>query len=718
MNISKWALFVMGMVSSVSLSQEMQNDTIQKQHEIESVVITGQFEPQSIKKSVHNVRVISKQDIQNLAANNLGDVLNQYLNITVTPNGQTGRSSVSLFGLDAQYFKILVDNIPLVTDTGLGNEVDLTQINLDNVEQIEIIEGAMGVTHGANAVSGILNIITRKNSEHSWEISASVQEETVGGEFELFDKGRHIQNLKLSHNISDNWYVSLGANRNDFRGFFNEQQGREYTENDGKRGVDWLPKEQFTTNATIGYKKDNSRLFYKFDYFNETVDYYNPVVVPVDNYPFPTTYYSNDKRFPTNRFYHHINYYGKLFDDLVFNISASHQKQQREEEKFNYYILEAEERNNKKEVFHSNEVLYSTGTVTNFFKNNEKVDFQLGYELVNENSFADAASGMFRDDEQQAVDVRQRIENYDVFALSEINVTEKLSLRPGFRYSFQSKFENQYAYSLATRYLLEYGMEARLSAGKSYRTPNFGELYTYFVDSNHNIQGNQELVPEQSAYIEANFKKHTYFDSGLSLYNSLTSGYMEVDDKISMLLISVDPIQQYQYINVDDYKMWNLSTDNRIRYKNLSLSAGFALIGISQQIGTGALGTTSDDKFLYTFNINTAASYNITKWNTQLSVYFKHNGRVQQFVNDINDASQFVLSEIRSYNWLDASVKKTFFDGQFELMAGARNLLNITEILSTTSAGVGGSAHGGSSSNMMLGYGRSYFLKLTYNLNF
>src|SRR5690554_270086 len=718
MSGNKLAILISGITCFVTFSQEIQNDSVIKQQEIENVVITGQFEPQSIKKSVYNVKVISKDDIQNLAANNLGDVLNQYLNITVTPNGQSGRSTISLFGLDAQYFKILIDNIPLVTDTGLGNEVDLTQINLDDVEQIEIIEGAMGVTHGANAVSGILNIITKKNSKYQWEISASLQEETVGNESELFDEGRHIQNLKIAHNISDNWFVSVGANRNDFKGYFNGKQGKDYWQNDGKRGVDWLPKEQLTTTATIGYQKKQSRLFYKFDYFNETVDYYNPIVVPVNNYPFPTTYYSNDKRLPTNRFYHHINYYGTLFSDLIFNISASHQKQQREEEKFNYYLLEREERNNIKEVFHSNEVFYSTGTVTNFIKNNDKFDFQLGYELVNENSFADATSGMFRDDEQQAVNIRKRIENYDIFAISEVHLTDRFSLRPGFRYSFQSQFDNQHAYSVAARYLLNYGLEARLSGGKSFRTPNFSELYTYFVDSNHNVQGNQALTPEQSTYFEINAKKTTYFDSDLSLYNSLTSGYMEVNDKISMLLISSNPIQQFQYINVNNYKMWNLSTDNSIRYQDFNFSAGLAFIGISQQLGTGALGTNSNDKFLYTFNINTAASYNIQKWNTMISVYFRHSGKVQQFTGDINDASQFVLSEIESYNWLDASVKKVFMDGKIELMAGARNLLNITEVQSTTAPGVGGNAHAGSISNMMLGYGRSYFLKLTYNLNF
>ncbi|HLW41784.1 MAG TPA: TonB-dependent receptor [Flavobacterium sp.] len=685
---------------------------------MEEIVITGQFEPQSIKKSVHNVRVISKADIQNLAANNLGDVLNQYLNITVSPNAQTGRSSVSLFGLDSQYFKVLIDNIPIASDTGLGNNVDLTQINLDNVERIEIIEGAMGVTHGANAVSGILNIITKKNSHYDWEISASVQEETVGSEYAFFDKGRHIQNIKISHNFLNHWYVSVGANRNDFKGSFDDKQGKDYLLNDGRRGVEWLPKEQLTTNTTIGYQKNDTRIFYKFDYFDEVVEYYNPVVIPVNNYPFPETYYSNDKRFPTKRFYHHFNYYGKLFNDLTFNISASHQKQQRSEEKFNYYILSQEEVNNNSEVFHSNEVLYSTGTITNFIKN-KQFDFQVGYELVNENSFGHANSGMFKDDQLKSVNIRKRMENYDVFALAEINFTDRFSLKPGFRYSFQSKFDDQQSYSLGVRYLFNKGIEARLSSGYSYRTPNFSELYSYFVDSNHNIQGNENLVPERSSYVEANLKKNTSFDSGISLYNSLTSSIMLVDDKISMVLTSNDPILQYQYINVNDYTVWNLSSDHSIRYGNWNLSAGFSLIGISQKISTGALGTTSEEDFLYTFNVNTALSYHLPETKMDFALYFKHNGKTQQFVSDINDSSQFVLSEIESYDWLDASVRKRFFDDKLEVMAGARNLLNVTDIRSTIgSAGVGGSAHASTSSNIMLGYGRSYFLKLTYNLNF
>lgn len=685
---------------------------------LEELVITGQFEPQSIKKSVHNVRVISDADIKNLAANNLTDVLNQYLNISVSSNEQSGKSSASLFGLDSQYFKVLIDNVPVVSDTGLGTNVDLSQINLDNVERIEIIEGAMGVTHGANAVSGILNIITKKSSKYDWEISTSIQEETQGKEFAFFDKGRHIQNLKISHNLSENWYASVGINRNDNKGFLDQRNGIDYPVNDGTRGFKQLPKEQLTTNATIGYQKNETRIFYKFDYLNETVSYFNPIVVPIVNYPFPDTQFSRDKRFLTNRYFHHLNYYGKLFNDLIFNVSLSHQKQQRDEEFFDYHFLDKKERENLRNVFHSKDVYYSTGTVTNITKS-KKFDLQLGYEFVNENSFANASSGVFLDQTNQSNGIRKRIENYDIYAIAELNFTDRFSLRPGIRYSFQSKFDDQYSYSIGSRYLFDKGIEARLSAGYSYRTPNFDELYTYMVDSNHNIQGNQDLIPEQSNYIEANIKKNTSFKSGLTIYNAISSGLMFVDDKISMVLTGTEPTLSYKYINVNNYKMWNITSENRLGYKNWNFAAGFALIGISQELSAGASGTSSDDRFLYTLNINTALSYQLPEYQTQFSLYFKHNGKAQQFVeySSAGAETNFVLSELESYNWLDASVRRTFFNGKFETMIGARNLLNVVNIQQSNTATIGGGAHTGSS-DISLGVGRSYFVKLTYNLNF
>ena len=146
---------------------------------IQEVVITGQYSQQSIKKSLYKVEVITNEDLQRMAANNVAEVLNQTLNILIIPDKNSGDSKANILGMGADYTKVLIDNIPVIGDTGLGSNIDLTKINLDNIERIEIVKGSMGVEFGNNAVSGVINIITKKSSRNKWNVRGSIQEETV-----------------------------------------------------------------------------------------------------------------------------------------------------------------------------------------------------------------------------------------------------------------------------------------------------------------------------------------------------------------------------------------------------------------------------------------------------------------------------------------------------------------------------------------------------------
>lgn len=672
-------------------------DTV-KVNELEEVVITGQFEPQSIKKSVFNVRIITSKDIQNLAANNLSDVLNQYLNITIRPSGNDGRSTVSLFGLDARYFKILIDNVPVVSESGLGNNTDLSQINLNDIEQIEIVEGSMGVTHGANAVSGILNIITKKSSKDNWNIAAAAQEESVGKEFDFFDKGRYVQSLKVSNAINNNWFASVTVNRNDFKGFLDGKKGKDYSENDQLRGYRWLPKEQLNGTALVAYNKNNFRIFYKFEYLDENIDFYNSTVQSGYNAELGSYRYADDRRFLNNRYFHNLNATGKIFNKLNYNVSVSHQKQERFIEDFRYYLFTRNEANNVKVKDQSMEVFYSTGTVSNFFSD-KKVSLQLGYEIVNNRGFS--------------LPVRETLENYDFFASSEIIATERFSIRPGMRFSSQSKFKDQHASSLGLRYLFKNDFELRGSYGNSFRTPTFEELYYWFVNDSHFYIGNENLIPETSTSYEISLKKQLTLASGLQISTSFSGSFLDINDKIDMALIRINPstlIREFQYINISKYRMWNFSTMNQFKKGNWNINLGAALVGISQKIDNQIF--EPNEKFLYSFNLNCNASYLVSKWQTTFSAYYKFNGKTQQFVEG---SSQYIISTVDASNWLDASVRKAFFKNKLESTIGVRNILDVTNINQTTSNN--GSAHG-TSSNVMLAYGRSYFLKLVYNLNF
>ena len=125
---------------------------------------------------------------------------------------------------------------------------------------------------------------------------------------------------------------------------------------------------------------------------------------------------------------------------------------------------------------------------------------------------------------------------------------------------------------------------------------------------------------------------------------------------------------------------------------------------------------SSDDKYLYSLQANVNLAYTVPKWDTQFSIMYKFNGKQQQFMasTNVEGDGEFMISELESYGWMDASIRKSFFKNKFEITAGARNLLDVTTIQQTR--GTTGTHTSGS--DILLGYGRSYFLKLTYNLNF
>ncbi|MCI2229040.1 TonB-dependent receptor [Polaribacter sp. MSW13] len=693
---------------TITLFSQKKIDTT-KTTVLEEVVITGQYNPKSIKKSVHNVIVIKREQIENQAANNLADLLNFNLNLTVIPSSQTGKSTISFFGLNSQYFNILVDNIPLVSDNGLGNNIDLTQINLDNVERIEIVEGAMGVEYGANAVSGVINIITKNSIKTKWKIQTSLQEETVSNEYDWFDKGRHIQATNIANTINKNWFARIGFNRNQFAGFYNGRKGQNHYQNDGLRGYDWLPKTQNNTNALLQYKKENFKLSYKFEYFNELINYSDSSVrANIDTGSQTSNPSATDKIFKTNRFVNNVNLIGNLNSGANYNIALSYQQQKRYLNEFNYYILSKERSNETDEIYQSSKVFFSKGSINNLIKSNS-FNFQLGYETKIISGFDTQASG-----DVTQKDKTQNQENYAFFGSSEFKVSEAFLLRPGIRYEYNSLFKSKLLASLSARYLMNNGFELRGNIGTSYRTPNFEELYYYFVDSNHDVRGNENLNPENGFTAFINLKKYSYINN-TSLLNTIKFSYLDVVDKIDLAIVNASPLQ-YQYINIDAYKLWGITSENSIKKDNWTFNLGANLQGVSR-IANNEVNAEND--FLYSFQLNTSVNYKIKKWQTAISLLFKHNGSQQNYTAsgvDTEGNAIFSKSTTSAYNWLDASIKKSFFNNNIQATLGGRNLFDVTNV-NVSSVNSGGT-HSSNNNSLLLGYGRSYYLKLLYNLNF
>ena len=683
-------------------SQEIKKDSI-KTNKLDEVVITGQYSKQSIKKSVFDVTLINSKTIAQNAANNLADLLNQNLNIQIIPNAKDGKSTVSLFGLDGQYFKIMQDGIPMVSEDGFGNNIDLTQINLDNVKQIEIVEGSMGVSYGANAVSGVINIITKTGSKDDWNISTSIQEETAGNEFSFWDKGKHIQKLHIAHNINNNFYVSANIHRDDFAGYLGIRKGKNHFLQDDLRGHEWLPKEQITTKGLVDYHKDDLRITYKIGFFKAFLNKYDAVITPVNNTEIGVVNLLalGDKDFLTKRMSHNIVVNNKIAKKVNFNFYAAYQEQIKEVRRVVYNLNLRTPNNSAYENYLYRKTYFSKATF-NHFTTNKPFDFELGLEYNLVDGFGSSVASIIN-----TIDIKEQLSNFDMFVSAEYNIGDKMLFKPGIRYSIQSKFKNQFQYSLSSRYLLKNNFTIRSVIGSSYRTPTFDELYTYFVDGTHNVTGNENLISERSYSINTTLKKAHYFKNG-KLTNKLKIGFLNVKDRIDLAIVSTEPELAFKYINVDNHTSVDYSLENGLQYKAMKIQLNGTLLGVSQN--TNSIEDSSD--FLYTLILNSNLSYYLKKINSSFIISYKYNGEQSEFL--INNDGDLIKNTLDSYSWVDASFKTSFLKKKIEATIGARNLSNVVRVRSSYNSS---STHNINSGSRLMGYGRSYFIKLKYKLN-
>src|SRR5690606_20383373 len=172
-----------------------QTDTVAFKN-LDEVVVTGQYKAQSLKNSVYQVRIINSERIGLSGASNIQEVLNNQLGFRFSNDNTLGISDVKLNGVGGNNVKILMDGVPMVDR--YDQRVSLSQIDINNVDRIEIVEGPMSVSFGSDAMAGVINIITKKNKKDQFNVTALAREETAGSEyFPLSYKGVHTQNVQV-----------------------------------------------------------------------------------------------------------------------------------------------------------------------------------------------------------------------------------------------------------------------------------------------------------------------------------------------------------------------------------------------------------------------------------------------------------------------------------------------------------------------------------------
>lgn len=122
---------------------------------------------QKLSKTASAVFVITSQDIARSGANNIPDLLRMVPGVEVAQINSS-QWAISIRGFNGQYSNkllVLLDGRTVYTPTLSGVFWDAQDVLLNNIDRIEVIRGAGATVWGANAVNGVINIITKKAND-------------------------------------------------------------------------------------------------------------------------------------------------------------------------------------------------------------------------------------------------------------------------------------------------------------------------------------------------------------------------------------------------------------------------------------------------------------------------------------------------------------------------------------------------------------------------
>ena len=647
---------------------------------INPVSITGSLSPKLATQNPYAVEVISQKTIALMGAQNLTDVLQNQSNIQISQDPVLG-SSIQLQGLGGQNVKILVNSVPMIGR--MDGNLDISQIPMNNVERIEIIEGPMSAVYGSDAIGGVVNIITKKPISNVNRVQTNSYIDGVGNT--NIDANFQLGNLSKKSRIG--LVCDMG------RQFFG---GTDFDLS--TRSADWKPKSKLFGSMGLNYQLKKSNHLLRYSAFQEKITdrsdaEFNLITVTGYNNYFNT--HRNDFLSLSD---FTLNYRNKLQFQNSFNIYERTKTMVRRN------LVEGSETLTRGE---------DQDTTTNYQANfrgfwshqsaNKKIDWLTGYE------------GQFESIQTKRVTKKDGIFDMGIFSTADINLSPKVQIKPSIRFIYNNQFGTNPLPGIfgnsfkiapvipslqlkfnATKHLIMRGSYAR-----GFRSPNIKELYFMFVDINHNVQGNQLLTTETahnfigSVDYRHNINKISAVTFKLSYFKNFVTNQIQlalVDNKSNL----------YQYINIG--KMNSQGVNSQIEYFYNQLQVKLSSSWISNE---SLSDEASNWKKWTVIQTGLNLMYTFQKPKVSLQWFSRYTGKNYGYEES---GKAF---EIAPYFIADMSMSVPLLKEHILFQAGCKNIFGVTQVLSSASTG---SVHSNGNGNLNVANGRNLFVSIKINL--
>ena len=164
--------------SGNALAQDTQTQTADAN--VEKIQVTGSRISRQGAIAPSPVTVLSGESLMNTGAMNIGEVLNELPALASTYSmgnsgqyiGTAGLNILDLRGMGVDRTLVLVDGKRHVSSSAGSSAVDTNTIPASWIERVEIITGGASAVYGADAVTGVVNFVLKKNIQ-GFDVSAT-----------------------------------------------------------------------------------------------------------------------------------------------------------------------------------------------------------------------------------------------------------------------------------------------------------------------------------------------------------------------------------------------------------------------------------------------------------------------------------------------------------------------------------------------------------------